>query len=214
MRSTALLLGIAALMAAQDRRATNGQIVPQAPRQPTSFDCSIDGMVTNAVTGEPIPRARIVLNSAGTAYGAASDSAGKWTLTNVACGPGQINASRPGFLQAGTGGSQVRARAAIPFQPVNLVSGSPVHDMRMQLTPQAVVLGKVLDDQGDPIMGAQVSVLTSRVVDGRARFQPAGQGMTNDLGEYRIANLPRGRYILCARAIQNSGPLPANAQTM
>jgi hypothetical protein len=64
-------------------------------------------------------------------------------------------------------------------------------------------------------LGAQVSVLASRVVEGLGRFQPAGMGATNDLGEYRIANLPRGRYILCARANQQGGGAqPANAQTM
>jgi hypothetical protein len=51
-------------------------------------------------------------------------------------------------------------------------------------------------------------------MDGRVRFQQAGMGITNDLGEYRIANLPRGRYILCARSNQNNGLQPANSQTM
>ena len=67
-------------------------------------------------------------------------------------------------------------------------------------------------------MGAQVTVLASRVSDGRPRFQQAGMGMTNDLGEYRIANLPRGKYILCVHLNQPNGlcrrrPRPSPADT-
>jgi hypothetical protein len=224
MKQIPLLLAISTPLLAQQqvqqvqifdpagRSLATGQIGRQpSQQQPTTFDCAVDGAVTNAITGEPIPRARINLNSGGISYAAASDSAGKWSISNAACGMGQINVSRPGFL---LGGAVPRNRQAMPFQPLNLASGSPVHDLRIKLTPQSVIVGKVLDDQGDPVMGAQVSVLASRVIEGRARFQPSGAGITNDLGEYRISNLPRGRYLVCARSNQNNGIQPANAATL
>jgi protocatechuate 3,4-dioxygenase beta subunit len=83
---------------------------------------------------------------------------------------------------------------------VVLSSGAPVHDVKVELTPQAVVVGKVVDDQGDPIMNAQVAPLISRVVEGRRSFQQAGTASTNDLGEFRLASLIGGKYIICARA--------------
>lgn len=79
--------------------------------------------------------------------------------------------------------------------------------------PQSVAFGKVLDDQGDPVAGVQITVLSSRIVEGHPTFQQAGNGVTNDLGEYRIANLSRGKYIFCAHVNQPNAP-PSGALTM
>jgi len=155
--------------------------------QPTPLpsNCAADGVVVNSVTGEPIPRAHVmalVSQTSGTA-----DNLGHWSLTNITCGRLQIAATRPGFLNGG-----VR-------DPLTISSESPAHDVRIQLTPQSVVLGKVTDEQGDPVMNAQISVLTSRVIEGRRSFQMMSATQTNDLGEFRIASLPAGKFIFCAR---------------
>lgn len=147
--------------------------------------------MVNSVTGEPIARARVLVISGGTTYSAATDSSGKWTLSDLGCAAGQLQVTRPGFLTAG-----------VAFRRLMLISGSPVHDVKTELIPQSVAFGKVLDDEGDPVLGAQVTVLASRVQDGRARFQEAGMSLTNDLGDYRIANLARGKYILCVHQNQ------------
>jgi hypothetical protein len=148
---------------------------------PTSFDCSADGTVINSITGEPIARARVNVTPNGTAgYSTVTDSSGRWAISNMGCAPGQFQVTRPGFLQ-----NSVRRLAP------------PVHDLRTELIPQSVAWGKVLDDQGDPVMGAQITALAAHVVNGRPQFQPTNSSGTNDLGEYRIANLPRGKYILC-----------------
>lgn len=153
----------------------------QAP-QPTASDCTVDGIVVNSITGEPIPRARIVFNS----DPAASDSQGKWRLSHVACGAALLIATRPGFVPK-------ESRA------LTLVSGSPIHDVKIELTPQSVFVGRVLDDQGDPVPGARINALAARVVDGRIGFYGInGAGSANDLGDYRIAGVPRGKYILCS----------------
>ena len=190
MKSIPLILVVAALARAQVTRFANGQAA-RFPVQPTSFDCSADGTVVNSITGEPIARAHVNLIVGGTTYSSTTDSSGKWTLSNLGCLTGQLQVTRPGFLTAG-----------VAFRRVELISGSPVHDVNVKLIPQAVAWGKVLDDQADPVMGAQVTVLASRVVDGRLRFQQAGSSMTNDLGEYRIANLPRGKYVVCVHLNQ------------
>jgi hypothetical protein len=195
VKSIPLILITAALSLAQTARQANGQLIQLQPPQPTSFDCAADGMVVNATTGEPIARAHVNVTLLGAGgYSAVTDSSGKWALSNMACATGQIQVTRPGFLQ--------NARAGGSFRALRLISGSPVHDLKTELIPQSVAWGKVLDDQGDPVMGAQVSALGARVVDGRPRFQQTGAGMTNDLGEYRIANLPRGKYILCVHLNQ------------
>jgi hypothetical protein len=105
----------------------------------------------------------------------------------VPCAPAGVMVTRPGFLQ--------RAGRA-----VNLASGSPVHDMKIELTPQSVFYGKVLDDQGDPVMGAEVAVFIERIAEGHVSFQRNYGGLTNDLGEYRVPSVTRGKYIVCSSA--------------
>jgi hypothetical protein len=185
----ALSLSAALVYGQLQTRAVNGAAVSQ-PRPPSSFDCSADGTVVNAVTGEPIARAHVTVTSAGTAYSASTDSSGAWSLTNVGCAPAQLQVTRAGFLQGGPGN----------FRQIQFVSGSPVHDLKSQLTPQSVAVGKVLDDQGDPVQGVQVTAFIARVVEGHAHFQAGGVNLTNDLGEYRVANLQRGKYIFCTHA--------------
>jgi hypothetical protein len=201
MRLTLLLL-----IAAASASAQNAVIRPAA----VNFDCAADGAVVNAITGEPIARARVNVTAGEGAYSTATDTSGRWSLAGMACVQGRLQVTRPGFLQ-NTPNSR---RAVDPLRPLPLVSGSPVRDLKTELTPQSVAWGKVQDDQGDPVMGAQVTVFGSHIVDGRSRFQQAGTGTTNDLGDYRIANLPRGKYILCVHVNQQNGPVQPVSQTI
>jgi hypothetical protein len=83
-----------------------------------------------------------------------------------------------------------------------------MHGVEIKLAPQAVLAGHVLDDQGDPILGAQISLMTSRVINGVRGIQASNSTNTNDLGEYRFAGLAAGKYILCANA--GGGSVVAN----
>jgi hypothetical protein len=150
--------------------------------------------VVNALTGEPIPRARVTLFGM-VQTATVADGAGRWKLSNITCGRVSLTASRPGFLQAGMGRGLVGNATAIVTS-----QDSPAHDVRIELTPQAVVVGKVVDEAGDPVPNATVTMFTSRVVEGRRSFQQGQLNTSNDLGEFRMAGLPAGKIILCAHA--------------
>ncbi|MES1262470.1 MAG: carboxypeptidase-like regulatory domain-containing protein, partial [Acidobacteriota bacterium] len=186
MRLLACLLALSVFLVAQ----------PPPARLPVTSDCSLDGSVVNAATGEPVARARVMLMGPRGQTGVTADNAGRWSFSNAACGQTQILAMKPGFLQ----GSFGQPRLGAAFRPVILAGGEALHDLKIQLTPQAVVTGKAVDDQGDPMMGVQISALAPRVMEGRRAFQPGVMVTTNDLGEYRLAGLQPGKYILCAQA--------------
>lgn len=184
MRLTALLFLAAGISPAQSP-------VPQsAPPAGQPANCAADGYVVNAVTGEPVPRARVIV------YGPVqisvlSDGSGRWRMSHIGCGRLSFSASRPGFLSAGL----ARVQSAESASP-----DSPLRELRLELVPQAVVSGKVTDDAGDPVPNASVTVYSSRVLEGRRSFQQGQMNTTNDLGEYRMAGLGAGKLILCARA--------------
>jgi len=159
-------------------------------------DCAADGYVVNAVTGEPVPRAHLIVMPA--QLSSVADNAGRFAFSNLPCRRLQITASRPGFLTDGAG--MPRGPSLIPMM---LTSGSPQHDIKIQLTPQSVVLGKVLDESGDPVQGAQISVLSTQVMDGHRVFQMMRAAQTDDLGEFRIPSLSAGKFIFCATETSN-----------
>jgi hypothetical protein len=163
-------------------------------QQPQRFDCAADGSVTNSLTGEPVVRARVNLNIAGTPYTATTDESGKWKMFGLGCGSSFVNVSRVGFLQILKGP---------PIRAV-LTPGSPVHDLKSELTPQSAIFGKVLDNTGDPVMNAEVTVFQARVVEGRFSLQSLNSYPTNDLGEFRVPALRAGNYTVCTRAPQIS----------
>lgn len=152
--------------------------------------CSIGGTVTNSVTHAPIPRARIEITLPDRLRSTQSDATGKWHVEDLPCANVGVTVSRIGYIEKD------------PF-----ALKAPEQDVSVELTPQVVLAGRVIDDQGDPILDAHVSLLTSGILEGRRTFLSSTGAGTNDLGEYRFAGLPAGRYVLCATARTTAGHL-------
>src|SRR3569623_1284854 len=150
--------------------------------------CSIDGAGFNSVTHAPIPRALIEVSLPDRLRSTQSDATGKWRVDDLLCGAVNITVSRIGYLEK---------------RP--LAVQGPAQDVKMELTPQVVLAGRVTDDQGDPIRNAHISLLTSGILEGRRTILSSAGAGTNDLGEYRFSGLSAGRYILCASARTNIG---------
>ncbi len=149
-------------------------------------ECSADGIVVNSVTGEPVARADLTVNQSAPVT---SDIQGKWRIDGIACGVVTFHASRQTFLSVAT-------------PEVRLVAGQTLHDVQIRLAPQSAVTGRVVDDFGDPVAAAWLSVMTLQVTDGIREFKPSRLlAQTNDIGEFRIAALAAGKYVFCV-----SGP--------
>src|SRR4051794_5330236 len=146
--------------------------------------CSADGVVVNSVTGAPVVRASITPNK--DAATALTDESGRWHFDHLPCGSLTVSASRQTFLSAAA------------TQVVQLIAGTPLHDVTIRLAPQSVITGRVIDDHGDPIQGAWVGAKVSHVSDGVRVFDHRFGVATNDIGEYRIAGLAAGKYVFCA----------------
>ena len=62
------------------------------------------------------------------------------------------------------------------------------------MTPQAVIAGRIVDQEGFPVEGADVRALTALQGVGKVHRVEVRGGRSNDRGEYRIAGLHAGRY--------------------
>ena len=161
--------------------------------------CKIEGRTVNAMTGEPIQRASVTLAGSGAnAVGRStkSDGDGRFLIENVRPGVYRLTAEKVGFLWQAYGARSTVGSAP----PLNLSPGQTLKGVEMKLTPQGVILGRVLDDEGDPL--PRTSVIAYRLgglgTAQQSRQQIGGQAATNDIGDYRLANLAPGRYVLVA----------------
>ncbi len=195
-----LVLACAALSAV----ILSGQ--PAAPKKPGS----VEGVVTNSVTGEPVKKAVVSLQPFGgnSNYAAATDSAGHFHFDSVEPGTYQAIAQRDGFIPAHDG-----FHGSLGAKPFVLAEEQHVKDLVVKLLPLAVVSGHVLDEDGDPIVRANVQALRYVYDRGGKQLNPAGFASTNDLGEYQFTNLPPGRFFFQVVPQQRMPNLPPRTRS-
>jgi hypothetical protein len=129
-----------------------------------------------------------------TTYSESSDNGGKFVFDDVAPGRYTLSADKPGFVATRYG---ARSNTS-PGTQLTLTAGMEMKDLAIKMTPQGVIAGKVLDQDGDPLISVQVQAMRFAYARGRKQLQPSGGATTNDLGEYRIINLAPGRYYISA----------------
>jgi hypothetical protein len=129
-------------------------------------------------------------------YETATDALGNFRIEGVAAGEYGVTIQRLGFVPASGKAEEAR---------ITVGPGQEVTGLLYKMLLTGVVAGKITEADGDPMQG--VSVWVTRVGKNRAEFDTAGhnagdagQETTNDLGEYRIANLRAGQYIVQAQA--------------
>jgi hypothetical protein len=193
--ATFLLPTIATVTAAQ---------TPDNPQPSKSMSTlgQISGHVYRSDTGEPVPKAQVDL------YPADPDTA-------KAAGPERIvRTTTDGTfvfpdLPAGTYGVSVWRNGFSEFSPqeqeddhgqfITLKPGEKLDSLTLRLHPTGVIAGQVSDDDGEAVQGLEVFAL-------RINFQPgggkqvsaAGRTITDDLGNFRLPNLPPASYLVSA----------------
>jgi protocatechuate 3,4-dioxygenase beta subunit len=175
--------------------------VSPAPKTPLADRakelCKIEGRVINVVTGEPLRRVTLTLHS--TAARAASGSAvtnaeGHFLLEDVEPGTYRLFAERTGFL-----GQEYGARSWSSLgTPLSLSAGQDIKDLEFKLTPQGLITGKVLDEEGEPVKGVDVIAFRPGRHGSTRSTAGGAEASTNDLGEFRIPELGPGNYLLAA----------------
>src|SRR5262252_1431876 len=157
---------------------------------------TIEGVVTKDPDGQPVKKALIELIAEnqveGGDYTALTDIDGKFRIEAILPGRYHLFAERTGLLDA------EKQRGRIDGRILTLAAGQELRDLHLKLQAAAVVRGRVTDEDGDPLPNAEVTVLRQTYVAGHKHWEQAGAERTNDLGEYRVANLPAGNFYVCA----------------
>jgi hypothetical protein len=157
----------------------------------------VAGVVVDAGSGSPIRKAYVTLSTADDNPAEAlgiTDSSGHFAFANVPMGRYQLHAQRDGYQQAWYGAPTPNHAPGM----IILHSGETRQDFVLRLTLLGAISGVVLDQDGDPLDNAMVSLWMPWFERGKPGFAQRGNTMTNDRGEYRITDVAPGRYLVMA----------------
>ncbi len=159
--------------------------------------CSLSGMVVKLADSEPLRRARVILQSADDRTRSSSvltDAAGRFQFKGIDPGRYHVSVSRAGFVVQEYG----QKKTGDPGALLALRSGQEVKDLLFRLIPSAVIAGKILDEDGEPLPEIVVSALRQGYLEGKPSLSTETSVQTDDRGEYRLFGLPPGRYFVSA----------------
>jgi len=122
-------------------------------------------------------------------YTAETDSEGRFRIEKVQSGRYRILLEKSGFHHVNVHGHEMTGSI------LTVRAGQEINDLLFQMLPAAVIRGRVVDEDGDPLPGFEVALL--RNLPGKSR-EPvrANNDRTNDLGEYRFGGLFPGQYFV------------------
>ncbi|HWZ45116.1 MAG TPA: carboxypeptidase-like regulatory domain-containing protein [Candidatus Saccharimonadales bacterium] len=163
---------------------------------------SVAGRVTNSLTGDPLAHAHVALRGEPAVwydmhadeYIATTTADGRFSFKSVTPGTYTVIVERRGFGPL--------ADEHKNYQTLELKPGDQIQDMALQLVPDAVITGHVVDGQGLPVEHI--------VVRAEGGASPSVT-FTDDEGEFRLGGLRAGRYLIKAEAY--SQPLPPEIRT-
>ncbi len=160
----------------------------------------ISGRVIRSDTGESIPKAEVELypadpdtaKAAGAERIVRSGPDGTFVFTDLPAGTFGISVWRNGFAEVSSHGDE-RGRF------VTLRPGQRVDSLTLRLRPTGVIAGQVSDEDREAVQGLGVMALRIKFrPGGRKQVSAAAQTVTDDLGNFRMANLQPGSYYVSA----------------
>jgi protocatechuate 3,4-dioxygenase beta subunit len=175
----------------------------------------IRGRVLAAETSAPLRRAQVTLlaGQLGVRRLTTTDGDGRYEFAEVAEGRYNVSAGKGGYVTLQYG----QRRAFEPGRQVAVAEGQTLSQIDLALPRGSVITGRITDEFGEPIAGAQVQVQRYQYTPGGQRrlTYAGGTGfvLTNDLGEFRDYGLMPGDYVVSAIVRQPMAPTSANDAT-
>ena len=170
---------------------------PRSAGETPAGTAAIAGTIVVAGTGAPARRARVTLNgdTLGANRAVIADDEGRYAFAGLPAGRFTLSASKLGHLPV-TYGQRVPGSGR-PGTPIQLEDGQRL-TIRLQMPRGGVIAGTVLDEHGEPAVGAQVRVYRYNRQNGVRTPQVAGNDATDDRGMYRVYGLQIGDYLVAA----------------
>ena len=154
--------------------------LPLAAQTDSVKPATVEGAVTDAVTGAAIPRVHVTLQGSIDGqpgqYGTTTTADGKFSITGIAPGSYSVQGERVGYVMP----SGPRGRVQLTLKADDNKSG-----IEIKLTPTGAITGRVTGADGEPAEGVNVTAQG-----------PRSDEFTNtdEKGQFRIGGLAPGKY--------------------
>ena len=171
-----------------------------APLEPKKG--AIDGSIINSQSGEPLQSAEVTLmrqdptpmvifgggpKPPETMWRTTTDRRGKYKFPDLEPGRYTLGARKSGY---GT-----RERTVYGAR-ILLSAGEMATGVKIELTPQRSISGRVVDAEGKPVPHVGVAVLQEQYISGREQLYPINAFQTNERGEFQFAGVWTGPVVL------------------
>ncbi|HJZ97604.1 MAG TPA: carboxypeptidase-like regulatory domain-containing protein [Candidatus Solibacter sp.] len=182
------------------------QPTPQ-PEQQLPERARLEGRVFNSITGEPLRKTKLTLRmnvaqqqnqtrqqrqeAPVTTYTVTSEAEGKYTFANIEPGDFQLTVTHDGYESLRLGDRSTRKS-----EPIAFAAGDRKADFNLKLIPYGTISGVLVDDEGDPIRNLPISAMRWRYTSNGRELFTVKKATSNDLGEYRIFDVPAGKYFV------------------
>lgn len=180
----------------------------QNPAQAEAPRATLRGHVYAQDTGAPLKRVQVTLRAQQPQtepFTSITDAQGAFELKNVPAGTYTLYCNRNGFVPLTYGQKGPNQ----PPVPLTIQPGQELKGLDFRLIRGGVISGTVLDEDGEPLSNVQVQTLVTQYTRGQSRLMPRGMASTDDRGQFRIFNLPPGRYYVQA-IFRSFGDQPAS----
>ena len=184
-------------------------LLPFAHTQ-TASDGSIEGVVVDAASGAGLAGARVrTHNSGGDILDAISDAQGHFRFADLEYGPYVVLARYPGFAGVHPASGSIAVSLEVSAN-INVRANYP-QPARVRIVMQryAAIVGKVTNSGGFSVEGKTVEAFKRSTgadrmapwhLDDGFQYARAVSAVTDDRGEFRIAPLDAGTYLVRVQA--------------
>jgi hypothetical protein len=193
LQSTFLLCGLALLIAPATFAAQSSS-AEQTQSSIPSF--RIAGTIVNAIGGNPLARARVSILDAHNPKNVQSmitTDGGRFEF-RVSQGKYALQGAKRGFITALYDQHEDFSTAIVTG------AGFETEHLVLRLAPSARLSGKILDESGDPVRQAMVSLYREDRREGVGRILKFQITSTDDQGAYEFAELDAGTYFVSTTA--------------
>jgi hypothetical protein len=170
----------------------------QAVQQPAKAAGSISGRIVAGDTGRPLRRAQVSVSAPGVlpSRTASTGLDGRYQIGDLPPGRYLVTVRRSGYLAMQFGQTRPNEQP----RPLEVASGQRLEQIDFTLLRMGSILGRVLDDGGEPLAGAIVWAMRPIFLEGRRQLVVASGGLqgTDDLGQFKLTDLAPGSYYVRA----------------
>jgi len=156
--------------------------------------CAIEGVVA-AADDTPLRGTDVAIRREGnpSSLMVTTDENGRYIAQGLEPGRYTVFARRRGYIPQTYGKHRYDSKGKVLL----LAAGVKLKGIDFRLIKTGVIAGRVLDETGQPVIGARVQAVYPYYVEGERRLIAGVEPpKTNDLGEYRIYGLAPNRYFV------------------